>query len=225
MGITTIDTASVAERDRLDFWRSTVCDQFVTLDVRPAAGSEVQGRVTAVSMADTQLRKISAGAHRFERTTRQVRTADEDYLQIALARKGRTVLDDRPERVVRLTMGHHDDVLCHRRSRQRHQRRDRGRSCISVHVHPSLWVVVATGRDGPAVGPACSPAGCRGAALPLLRRRRPYSRQPGTGTVRPVRADSVAASAMASAAMPSASVTGTGAPSRQAARNASHSAA
>ncbi|ODU03140.1 MAG: AraC family transcriptional regulator [Pseudonocardia sp. SCN 72-86] len=92
MGITTIDTTSVAERDRLDFWRSTVCDQFVTLDVRPAAGAEVQGRVTAVSMADTQLRKISAGAHRFERTTRQVRSADEDYLQIALARKGRTLV-------------------------------------------------------------------------------------------------------------------------------------
>ncbi|GJF05094.1 AraC-like ligand-binding domain-containing protein [Pseudonocardia sp. D17] len=92
MEITTIDTASVAERDRLDFWRSTVCDQFVTLDVRPAAGSDVRGRVTAVSMADTQLRKIAAGAHHFERTTRQVRTADEDYFQIALARKGRTLV-------------------------------------------------------------------------------------------------------------------------------------
>ncbi|MGD9985154.1 helix-turn-helix domain-containing protein [Pseudonocardia sp.] len=92
MGHTTIDTAAVAERDRLDFWRSTVCDQFVTLDVRPAAGTDVHGRVTAVSMADTQLRKIAAGAHRFERTTHQARTADEDYFQIALARKGRTLV-------------------------------------------------------------------------------------------------------------------------------------
>lgn len=92
MGITTIDTGSVAARDRLDFWRSTVCDQFVTLDVRPAAGADVDGHVIAVSMADTQLRKISAGAHHFERTTRQVRSADEDYFQIALARKGRTLI-------------------------------------------------------------------------------------------------------------------------------------
>ncbi|GAY12446.1 helix-turn-helix domain-containing protein [Pseudonocardia sp. N23] len=92
MSITTIDTTSVAERDRLDFWRSTVCDQFVTLDVRPASGTDVRGRVTAVSMADTQLRKIAAGAHSFERTSHQVRAADEDYFQIALARKGRTLV-------------------------------------------------------------------------------------------------------------------------------------
>jgi AraC-like DNA-binding protein len=101
MAITTIDTSSVAARDRLDFWCSTVCDQFVPLDVRPAAGPGVHGRVTAVSVADTQLRKIAAGAHRFERTPGLVRAADEDYYQIALARKGRTlVAQDGRETVV-----------------------------------------------------------------------------------------------------------------------------
>jgi AraC-like DNA-binding protein len=92
MAITTIDTSSVAARDRLDFWRSTVCDQFVPLDVRPAAGPSVHGRVTAVSVADTQLRKIAAGAHRFERTSGLIRAADDDYYQIALARKGETLV-------------------------------------------------------------------------------------------------------------------------------------
>jgi AraC-like DNA-binding protein len=92
MAITTIDTSSVAARDRLDFWRSTVCDQFVPLDVRPAAGPSMHGRVSAVSVADTQLRKITAGAHHFERTSAMAGAADEDYYQIALARKGRTLV-------------------------------------------------------------------------------------------------------------------------------------
>jgi len=92
MAITTIDTASVEAGDRLDFWRTTVCDQFVPLDVRPAAGQNVRGRVVATSIAETHLRRISAGTHRFERTQSLVRAADEDYYQIALAHKGRTLV-------------------------------------------------------------------------------------------------------------------------------------
>lgn len=92
MALVTIDATSVAESDRLDFWRSTVCDQFVALDVRPSPRGLVAGRVTAASVAGTHLRRISSVPHRFERTERQVRTADEDYLQIALARRGRTLV-------------------------------------------------------------------------------------------------------------------------------------
>jgi hypothetical protein len=92
MAITTIDTSSVAPRDRLDFWRTTVCDQFVPLEVRPAAGPRMHGRVTALSVAETQMRRIARAPHRFERTSDLVRAADEDYDQIALARKGRTLV-------------------------------------------------------------------------------------------------------------------------------------
>lgn len=92
MALVTIDAASVAERDRLDFWRSTVCDQFVALEVTPATPGLVAGRVTAASVADTHLRRISSVPHLFERTARQVRAADEDYLQIALARRGHTLV-------------------------------------------------------------------------------------------------------------------------------------
>ncbi|GAA4557838.1 helix-turn-helix domain-containing protein [Pseudonocardia xishanensis] len=92
MALVTIDATAVGERDRLDFWRSTVCDQFVALDVRPATSGLVAGRVTAASVADTHLRRISSVPHRFERTESQVRAADEDYLQIALARRGRTLV-------------------------------------------------------------------------------------------------------------------------------------
>ncbi len=92
MALVTIDATSVGERDRLEFWRSTVCDQFVALEVTPATSGLMAGRVTASSVADTHLRRIASVPHRFERTERQVRTADEDYLQIALARRGRTLV-------------------------------------------------------------------------------------------------------------------------------------
>ena len=92
MPLVRIDTAWVPEADRLDFWRSTVCDQFVALDVEPSAGPTVDGHVSAVSVGDVHVRRISSGPHRFVRTAAQVRAADEDYLQIALARRGRTLV-------------------------------------------------------------------------------------------------------------------------------------
>lgn len=101
MALVTLDTTTVAETDRLDFWRSTVCDQFVALDVTPSTSELVSGRVTAASVAGTHLRRISSVPHRFERTVRQVRSADEDFLQIALARRGRTlVVQDGREAVI-----------------------------------------------------------------------------------------------------------------------------
>lgn len=92
MAITSIDTASVAPPDRLDFWRDAVCDQFVTLDVRPLETAPSRGRVTAAAVGETLVRRIGAGPHRFERTGTLVRRSDEDYLQIALARQGTTLV-------------------------------------------------------------------------------------------------------------------------------------
>jgi AraC-like DNA-binding protein len=92
MAITTIDTASVAAADRVEYWRWAVSDQFVPLDVQPRDGLDVRGQVTAVSVGETHVRRISAGAHRFERTAELTRGADEDYLQIALARRGSTLV-------------------------------------------------------------------------------------------------------------------------------------
>ena len=92
MAITSIDTATVAAPDRLDFWREAVCDQFVTLDVRPLEDVPSRGRVTAAHVGETLVRRIEAGPHRFARTQSLVRRADEEYLQIALARQGSTLV-------------------------------------------------------------------------------------------------------------------------------------
>lgn len=92
MAITSIDTSTVVASDRLDFWRAAVCDQFVTLDVRPLETVPGRGRVTAGALGDTLVRRIQAGPHRFARTEALARRADEDYLQIALARQGTTLV-------------------------------------------------------------------------------------------------------------------------------------
>ena len=92
MATTTLDTASVAAEDRLDFWCSTVCDQFVALDVQPAPEVSLWGRVIAGSVGQARLRRIGASAHRFVRTPGLIRAADEDYYQLALARRGHTVV-------------------------------------------------------------------------------------------------------------------------------------
>ncbi len=102
MAITNIDTSSVAAPDRLEFWRNAVCDQFVTLDVRPLEDAPSPGRVTATAVGETLVRRIEAGPHRFTRTQALVGRADEEYLQIALARRGSTlVAQDGREPVIR----------------------------------------------------------------------------------------------------------------------------
>lgn len=92
MAISTIDTATVADADRLEFWRSTVCDQFVPLDVDPLESRMSRARVHATTVGDTLIRRIEGGPHRFHRTSTLVRRADEDYLQIAVARQGTTLV-------------------------------------------------------------------------------------------------------------------------------------
>jgi AraC-like DNA-binding protein len=101
MAIITIDASSVAARERVDFWCSTVCDQFVTLDVRPSDGDRMHGHVTASSVGDVQLRGIAASRHRFDRTPGLIRGADEDYFHIALATRGVTrVAQDGREAII-----------------------------------------------------------------------------------------------------------------------------
>ncbi|WP_028928852.1 AraC-like ligand-binding domain-containing protein [Pseudonocardia asaccharolytica] len=102
MATTTIDVSAVARGERLDFWCSAVCDQFVTLDVVPSDGDRMHGQVVASSVGDVRLRGIGASAHRFERTPGLIRGADEDYYQIALARRGSTlVTQDGRETIIR----------------------------------------------------------------------------------------------------------------------------
>lgn len=76
-----IDTAALSPADRADYWRSSVCNQFVPLAVVPVV-NELRGRVAGWTLAETRLRRIRATQHRFERRTADIRSGDPEVLHV-----------------------------------------------------------------------------------------------------------------------------------------------
>jgi AraC-like DNA-binding protein len=76
-----IDTARRPAAERTDYWRSSVCDQFVPLAVQPTVG-ELHGRVAGVTIAETRLRRIRASQHVFERRPSDIRAGDPEVLHV-----------------------------------------------------------------------------------------------------------------------------------------------
>lgn len=87
-----IDTADRSPSERVDYWRSAVCDQFVPLAVEPGAGM-LRGRVAGGSIAETRLRRIRATRHSFERRSQDIRAADPGVLHLLLLDHGRTYME------------------------------------------------------------------------------------------------------------------------------------
>lgn len=92
-----IDAADRPASERVDYWRSTVCDQFVPLAVEPM-GSALRGRVAGGNVAEARMRRIRATRHAFERRAGDIRAGDpgvlhllfQDYGQAAVEQDGRT---------------------------------------------------------------------------------------------------------------------------------------
>ena len=76
-----IDTANRPAAERAEYWRSSVCDQFVRLAVQPTAG-ELHGRVAGATVAETRLRRIRASQHVFERRPSDIRAGDPEVLHV-----------------------------------------------------------------------------------------------------------------------------------------------
>ncbi|MFI7498343.1 helix-turn-helix domain-containing protein [Streptomyces sp. NPDC049687] len=76
-----VDTANRPAAERTEYWRSSVCDQFVPLAVRPTL-VELHGRVAGASIAETRLRRIRASQHVFERRPSDIRTGDPEVLHV-----------------------------------------------------------------------------------------------------------------------------------------------
>lgn len=76
-----VDTAPVPPADRAEYWRTSVCDQFVPLAVEPVVG-RLRGRVAGSTLAETRLRRIRATQHRFERRARDIRAGDPEVLHV-----------------------------------------------------------------------------------------------------------------------------------------------
>lgn len=87
----TIDTADLPAADRDGWWRDAVSDQFVPMNVVPV-GDDLHGRVAATGVGGVQLRRISASAHRFDRSPKLIRRTDEDYYKVAVGMAGSFLL-------------------------------------------------------------------------------------------------------------------------------------
>jgi AraC-like DNA-binding protein len=107
-----IDTAKVPSPDRDEYWRTSVCDQFVPLAVDPDA-VELRGRVAGRELAETRLRRIRATRHVFERRAKDIRAGDPEVLQLLLVDHGRTRVEQ-DGRTATLTPG---DLLLYDSSR------------------------------------------------------------------------------------------------------------
>lgn len=84
-----VDTANFPVSDRVEYWRTSVCDQFIPLAVKPDA-VELQGRVAGWEIAETRLRRIRATRHLFERRAKDIRAGDPEVLHLLLLDHGRT---------------------------------------------------------------------------------------------------------------------------------------
>lgn len=91
-----IDSADRPPSERAEYWRTSICDQFVPISVEPGAGT-LRGRVAGGSIAETRLRRIRANRHSFERRWKDIRAADPYVLHLLLLDHGRAHIeqDDR----------------------------------------------------------------------------------------------------------------------------------
>ncbi|MET0821730.1 MAG: helix-turn-helix domain-containing protein [Aeromicrobium sp.] len=83
-----IDTALLPAPDRVDFWRSSVCDSFVPLAVEPREGP-LRGRLDGGDVAETRLRRIRATSHSFARRADAIRRGDPEVLHLLRLDHGR----------------------------------------------------------------------------------------------------------------------------------------
>lgn len=96
-----VDTDAVDIKERIDYWRELISDQFVPLKVAPQHGPELTGRLSACSVGSLELRDLSATPHEFTRTNSLIRRSQEDYFKIGLMETGSSLwVQDGREAVV-----------------------------------------------------------------------------------------------------------------------------
>lgn len=86
-----VETKAVDTKDRIDYWRDVICDQFVPLRVEPQGGASLRGRLTATSIGPLQIRDLTATPHEFSRTNALIRRSPEDYFKIGLMEAGNSL--------------------------------------------------------------------------------------------------------------------------------------
>lgn len=91
-----ISAADRPATERTEYWRTSVCDQFVPLAVEPD-GDALRGRVAGGNVAEMRLRRMRATRHRFERRDADIAQTDPEVLHLLHMDHGETLVeqDDR----------------------------------------------------------------------------------------------------------------------------------
>jgi AraC-like DNA-binding protein len=90
----TIRLADQAPGDRLEYWRTTLCDAFVPLDALPAgdSGEPIDGTLRCGEVGIVQVCEVSGSGQTVQRGRAQIRRGDPEYLKVAVQLAGRGVL-------------------------------------------------------------------------------------------------------------------------------------
>lgn len=91
-----ISAADRPATERAEYWRNSVCDQFVPLAVEPDGGT-LRGRVAGGNVAEIRMRRMRATRHRFERRGADIARTDPEVLHLLHMDHGETLVeqDDR----------------------------------------------------------------------------------------------------------------------------------
>ncbi|MCA6122689.1 helix-turn-helix domain-containing protein [Bradyrhizobium sp. WSM 1704] len=86
---------------RLALWQDIVCDVFVQLDCRSDLGTAFHGAITSAQLGAARCSTVSSSRQRVLRTPSRIARASEDFILIALGRRGTgSVLQDGRETVI-----------------------------------------------------------------------------------------------------------------------------
>ena len=83
-----LDTESVAKKDRVAFWREAVCETFVELECSSISPTDFHGSMSNSVMGDIQFSDIQSSSHVVSRTRSTIAKSDRDYFLLSLQTRG-----------------------------------------------------------------------------------------------------------------------------------------
>jgi len=83
-----IQTADVPERERADFWRTSISESFVPMDTSLASLGGFTGSIRGGVVGPLQAYNVTAGAHVARRTPRQTASSTGEYFKISVPLRG-----------------------------------------------------------------------------------------------------------------------------------------
>lgn len=84
-----LSTDTVAERNKLDYWREIVCDTFVELQCRAGRSHGFYGAIESDELSDIRFTRVTSTTQHVVRTSRRIARSDLEYFFLSLQLHGR----------------------------------------------------------------------------------------------------------------------------------------